>query len=218
MTERRVHAPDLFGDTRGAVLPVGAALLAQYIATDELALLAALHEVVTAAPFRQMVTPGGSTMSVAMTNCGALGWISDARGSRYAATDPVTGAPWPAMPTIFRTNAERAAAAAGYPGFSPDACLVNRYAAGAKMTLHQDKNERDFTAPIVSVSLGLPAVFQVGGLERTDRVERILLTHGDVLVWGGPSRLVYHGIQPLKDGEHPLVGRARINLTFRKAA
>ncbi|MEI6740821.1 MAG: DNA oxidative demethylase AlkB, partial [Gemmatimonadaceae bacterium] len=163
-------------------------------------------------------TPGGFTMSVAMTNCGALGWISDARGYRYAATDPVTGAPWPAMPTIFRTIDERAAAAAGYPGFSPDACLVNRYAPGAKMTLHQDTNERDFTAPIVSVSLGLPAVFQVGGLERTDRVERILLTHGDVLVWGGPSRLVYHGIQPLKDGEHPLVGRARINLTFRKAA
>lgn len=218
MSTRDVRAPDLFGDPRSAALPEGAALFAKFTAEHDRELLAALHDIIAAAPFRHMVTPGGFTMSVGMTNCGALGWITDRRGYRYSPVDPLSGAPWPAMPTVFRDIAERAATAAGYSHFAPDACLVNRYEPGARMSLHQDKNERDFSAPIVSVSLGLPAVFQVGGMERTDRVQRITLTHGDVLVWGGPSRLVYHGIQPLKDGEHPLLGRARINLTFRKAA
>jgi alkylated DNA repair protein (DNA oxidative demethylase) len=181
------------------------------------AILAALGDVAAAAPFRHMVTPGGFAMSVAMTNCGAAGWVTDRTGYRYDSHDPETGRPWPGMPPIFLQLAAGAAAAAGYPDFVPDACLINRYEPGARLSLHQDRNERDFSAPIVSASLGLLGVFQFGGLKRNDPVHRIALHHGDVVVWGGPSRLRYHGILPLKDGEHPLLGRARVNLTFRKA-
>jgi alkylated DNA repair protein (DNA oxidative demethylase) len=156
-------------------------------------------------------------MSVAMTNCGALGWVSDRKGYRYAAADPETGLAWPAMPEAFRKLARTAAAAGGYPGFEPDACLINRYVPGAKMSLHQDRDERDFAAPLVSVSLGLPAVFQFGGLSRKDPVRRVGLEHGDVVVWGGESRLFFHGVMPLKEGVHPLAGACRINLTFRRA-
>jgi alkylated DNA repair protein (DNA oxidative demethylase) len=181
------------------------------------AVLAALHDVITRAPLRHMVTPGGHRMSVAMTNCGALGWVSDERGYRYTAHDPASGAPWPALPRAFAELAARAAHAAGYADFAPDACLVNRYEPGARMTLHQDRNERDFTAPIVSVSLGLPAVFQFGGLARRAPVQRTALAHGDVAVWGGPSRLCFHGVLPLRDGEHAQLGRCRVNLTLRTA-
>src|SRR5580658_11296830 len=183
--------------------------------TEEI--LAALRNVVTSAPFRHMVTPGGFTMSVAMTNCGAAGWVTDRTGYRYDPCDPDSGRPWPRMPAAFLRLATAAADAAGFPDFAPDACLINRYQPGARLSLHQDRNERDMAAPIVSVSLGLPAVFQFGGLRRNDLVRRIALQHGDVVVWGGPSRLRYHGILPLADGEHPLLGRARVNLTFRKA-
>lgn len=211
------HAPDLFGDPRADLLPEGAAIFPGLALTHESMLLDALANIVAAAPFRHMVTPGGFTMSVAMTNCGALGWITDRRGYRYSPVDPLSNTAWPPMPDVLRDLARDAATRAGYAGFDPDACLVNRYEPGARMSLHQDKNERDMTAPIVSVSLGLPASFQVGGLARTDRVHKLALTHGDVLVWGGPSRLVYHGILPLKDGQHAALGRARVNLTFRKA-
>jgi alkylated DNA repair protein (DNA oxidative demethylase) len=217
MTTRGTHAPDLFGDPRAAMLPTGAAIFPGLALTHEAALIDALNAVVAAAPFRHMVTPGGFTMSVAMTNCGELGWITDRRGYRYSPSDPLSNASWPALPDVFRTLARDAATKAGYAGFDPDACLINRYEPGARMTLHQDKNERDMSAPIVSVSLGLSATFQVGGLERADPVQKLALTHGDVLVWGGPSRLVFHGILPLKDGLHARLGRARINLTFRKA-
>jgi alkylated DNA repair protein (DNA oxidative demethylase) len=181
------------------------------------ALLAALHDVIAAAPLRHMVTPGGHRMSVAMTNCGAFGWVSDERGYRYTAHDPASGAAWPALPPVFAELAARAAAAAGYAGFAPDACLVNRYEPGARMTLHQDKNERDFGAPIVSVSLGLPVVFQFGGLARSGATRRLPLAHGDVAVWGGPSRLCFHGVLPLRDGVHAQLGRCRVNLTLRVA-
>src|SRR5271166_389663 len=177
----------------------------------------ALREVVAAAPFRRMATPGGHLMSVAMTNCGVVGWVSDRRGYRYGVIDPDSGRPWPAMPDVFLALASRAAASGGFDGFRPDACLVNRYEPGARMSLHQDRDERDFSAPIVSVSLGLPATFLFGGLKRSDRPHRLPLAHGDVAVWGGPSRLVFHGVTPLADGEHPKLGRRRINLTFRKA-
>lgn len=180
-------------------------------------LLGAVDEVARRAPFRHMVTPGGFTMSVALTNCGALGWTSDRRGYRYAPADPDTGQPWPPMPAIFLELAWEAAAEAGFPGFVPDACLVNRYLPGARLSLHQDRNERDFSAPIVSVSLGLPAVFLFGGNVRSDRAARVPLFHGDVAAWGGADRLRYHGVLPLKPGEHPLLGARRINLTFRKA-
>jgi DNA oxidative demethylase len=180
-------------------------------------LLRALDVVTAAAPFRHMQTPGGHTMSVAMTNCGALGWISGARGYRYGPDDPMTNAPWPAMPAAFAGLATRAAAAAGYAGFRADACLVNRYESGARLTRHQDRNERDFAAPIVSVSLGLPATFVFGGDERSAPAQRLALQHGDVLVWGGASRLAFHGVLPVRDGNHPLLGRCRINLTFRVA-
>jgi alkylated DNA repair protein (DNA oxidative demethylase) len=180
-------------------------------------LFAAVQSIAATAPFRQMVTPWGKPMSVGMSNCGAAGWVTDRTGYRYTPTDPQTGHPWPPMPEIFRLLAQEAAAQGGFPDFTPDACLINRYAPGARMTLHQDRNEQDFTAPIVSVSLGLPAVFLWGGPARTDKPSRILLESGDVLVWGGTARLYFHGILPLTEGEHPLAGRARINLTFRKA-
>lgn len=181
-------------------------------------LLADLQQVLGAAPFRHLVTPGGFRMSVAMTNCGALGWVSDTRGYRYDPVDPDSTQPWPAMPRSFVDLAARAAAQAGYDGFQPDACLVNRYEPGARLSLHQDRNERDFRAPIVSVSLGLPAVFLFGGAQRSDPTTRVPLRHGDVAIWGGPSRLRYHGVLALKDGEHAATGRCRINLTFRRAA
>lgn len=211
---------DLFGDEAGKggreELAAGAVILrGRALPAD--ALLAALDAVVAAAPFRHMVTPGGFTMSVAMTNCGAAGWVTDRRGYRYDSHDPQTSKPWPAMPEPFRMLASAAAVEAGYADFVPDACLINRYEPGARLSLHQDRNERDYDQPIVSVSLGLPAMFQFGGLERNDPVRKMPLRHGDVVVWGGPSRLFYHGIPALKDGEHPAVGRARFNLTFRKA-
>ena len=180
--------------------------------------LPALDAIVLAAPLRHMATPGGLRMSVAMSNCGPLGWVTDGRGYRYARLDPPSGLPWPPMPPVFLRLAQEAALAAGYPGFVPDACLVNRYAPGARMALHQDRDECDFNAPIVSVSLGLPATFLFGGAERADKASRIGLLHGDVVVWGGPDRLRFHGVAPLKEGEHALLGAQRINLTFRKAA
>ncbi len=183
----------------------------------EAALLEALAAVVDDAPFRHMVTPGGHRMSVAMTNCGTAGWVTDRTGYRYDLADPESGQSWPGMPDAFADLARRAAARAGFPGFEADACLVNRYEPGARLSLHQDKNERGLDAPIVSVSLGLPATFLFGGLRRSDPARRIALRHGDVVVWGGPARLAFHGVLPLADGEHPVLGRQRINLTFRRA-
>ena len=181
------------------------------------ALFAEVQHLTATAPFRQMQTPGGSRMSVAMSNCGPFGWVTDRSGYRYAATDPLSGLPWPPLPPLFLQIAGAAAERAGYPGFVPNACLINRYAPGARMALHQDKDERDFTAPIVSLSLGLPVVFLFGGTQRSDPPARLLLSHGDVLVWGGPDRLRFHGVMPLKPGRHELLGEQRINLTFRKA-
>lgn len=164
-----------------------------------------------------MITPGGFTMSVGLTNCGALGWTTDRRGYRYTRADPMTGKPWPAMPPLLMDLAGAAAEGAGFRGFEPDACLVNRYTPGARLTLHQDKNEKDFDAPIVSVSLGMTATFLFGGLKRADRTRRIALDHGDVVVWGGEDRLRFHGVLPLKGDAHALLGHERLNLTFRKA-
>ena len=202
---------------RDVPLAPGAVVLVGFARSCEDALLAAVDEVASLAAFRHMLTPGGRRMSVAMTNCGDAGWISDRAGYRYSSDDPQTGRPWPAMPEAFRDVAARAAARAGFPGFVPDACLVNRYDPGARLTLHQDRDERDFAAPIVSVSLGLPATFVFGGERRADRPLRIDLAHGDVVVWGGPSRLRFHGVLPLPAGVHPLTGRHRVNLTLRKA-
>ena len=195
----------------------GSVLLRGFALPRVAQLLAALDAITQAAPLRHMATPGGLRMSVAMSNCGQLGWVTDTRGYRYVRQDPAGGAPWPAMPPVFLQLARDAAEAAGYPGFAPDACLVNRYVPGARMALHQDKDECDFTAPIVSVSLGLPATFLFGGGARSDRPVRIPLLHGDIVVWGGPDRLRFHGVAPLKDGEHAVLGAQRINLTFRKA-
>ncbi len=213
---------DLFGDMTATLpkrqeLAAGAILLRGCALPHEGVVLAALQDIAASAPFRRMNTPGGFQMSVAMTNCGDAGWVTDRSGYRYDANDPVSGKPWPAMPDVFRELAMSAAREGGYPDFVPDACLINRYEPGARMSLHQDKDERNFTNPIVSVSLGLPATFQFGGARRNDPVEKIVLHHGDVVVWGGPSRLYYHGILTLKDGEHAQTGRARFNLTFRKA-
>lgn len=199
------------------VMAEGAVLLRAFASPFESELFTALRDIANQAPFRHMMTPGGHQMSVAMTNCGPLGWVTDRTGYRYDANDPETGKPWPAMPAAFCRLAGQAAAQAGFSEFSPDACLVNRYEPGARMSLHQDKDEDDFGAPIVSVSLGLPAIFLFGGLKRSDKPRRFRLQHGDVVVWGGPARLAFHGVAPLADGEHALIGRQRINLTFRKA-
>jgi alkylated DNA repair protein (DNA oxidative demethylase) len=180
-------------------------------------LLPALDMIQSVAPFRHMVTPGGFEMSVGLTNCGTLGWTTDRRGYRYTKEDPITGLPWPAMPGVFMNLAKHAATRAGFPDFIPDACLINRYVPGARLSLHQDKNEADFSKPIVSVSLGIPAVFQFGGMARSDKPVRVPLTHGDVAVWGGVDRMRYHGVLPLKEATHPLLGAQRINFTFRKA-
>jgi DNA oxidative demethylase len=196
----------------------GTAILRGLARDHETEIMAALFSVAARSQFRHMVTPGGFRMSVAMTNCGSLGWVTDRKGYRYDSVDPETDTPWPAMPTVFMDLAREAATKAGYPSFVPDACLVNRYEPGARLTLHQDKNENDFEEPIVSVSLGLPAVFLFGGLERSDKTIRVPVSHGDVLIWGGPARLRYHGVNPLKGGSHPLAGGYRFNLTFRKAA
>jgi DNA oxidative demethylase len=195
----------------------GAVLLRGFAQPAEARLLAALRDIESQAPLRRMFTPGGHQMSVAMTNCGEAGWVTDISGYRYDGADPESGKAWPAMPCVFRELAESAAREAGFAGFAPDACLINRYEPGAKMSLHQDRDEKDFSAPIVSVSLGLPAIFLFGGMNRSDKPQRYRLEHGDVVVWGGPSRLFFHGVAPLADGEHPLLGRKRINLTFRKA-
>jgi DNA oxidative demethylase len=205
------EAPPKEGIAPGSVLLRGFALS---FAKD---VLAALSDITAQAPFRHMTTPWGAAMSVAMTNCGEAGWLTDRAGYRYDGIDPETGQPWPALPECFRELASRAADRAGYPGFVPDACLINRYAPGTRLTLHQDRDERDYAHPIVSVSLGLPATFQFGGLKRRDPVRSLVVRHGDVVVWGGVSRLAYHGVAELKSGEHPLLGKQRINLTFRHA-
>ncbi|MGE8149904.1 DNA oxidative demethylase AlkB [Pseudomonas vancouverensis] len=180
-------------------------------------LLPALKSVLVAAPFRQMVTPGGFTMSVALSSCGTLGWTTDRSSYRYTRLDPQTGQPWPAMPEVFLHMAQAAAKEGGFDDFVPDSCLINRYIPGTKMSLHQDKDEKSYGAPIVSVSLGLPAMFLFGGFERSDKSLRIPLFHGDIVVWGGVDRLRYHGVLPVKDGEHPRLGEQRINFTFRTA-
>ena len=219
---QNVLTADLFEslpDVRPAqeAMAEGAVLLRGFAKPAEAELVAALGDIAEQAPFRHMVTPGGHPMSVAMTNCGSLGWVTDRTGYRYDAHDPETAKPWPAMPAPFRELARQAADRAGFGGFTPDACLVNRYQPGAKMSLHQDRDEGDFGAPIFSVSLGLPAIFLFGGPKRSNKPRRFRLEHGDVVVWGGPARLYFHGIAPLADGEHALIGRQRINLTFRKA-
>ncbi len=207
---------DLFVDTRididaGVVLWRGRAL------AHERALLRAIEAVIAAAPLRRMLTPGGRPMSVAMTNCGELGWVSDRAGYRYVPRDPLSGQPWPALPAAFASLAASAAAHAGFPGFAPDVCLVNEYTPGTRLSLHQDRDERDFAQPIVSVSLGVSATFLFGGPARNDRTQRIALHHGDVLVWGGPARLRHHGVLALQDATHPVLGARRINLTMRHA-
>ncbi|HEX6138038.1 MAG TPA: DNA oxidative demethylase AlkB [Casimicrobiaceae bacterium] len=214
--------PDLFAtrdrsDARAEPLGPGATVLRGFAKPVAKALLSAVADVAAHAPFRHMITPGGFRMSVAMTNCGALGWVSDRDGYRYDAVDPQSGRAWPPMPAAFLRLAEKAATRAGFAHFVPDACLINRYVPGAKLSLHQDRDERDFGAPIVSVSLGVPALFLFGGTRRMEKLTRVVLGHGDVVVWGGPARLRYHGVSALSAGHHPSLGERRINLTLRKA-
>ncbi|HWE07421.1 MAG TPA: DNA oxidative demethylase AlkB [Rhizomicrobium sp.] len=194
----------------------GAVLLRGFASDAAPQLLEDVSRIAAAAPFRHLMTPGGRIMSVGMTNCGRVGWVSDRKGYRYDPNDPDTGSPWPAIPESFRDLALRAASEGGFEAYDPDACLINRYVPGAKLSLHQDRDEKDAWAPIVSVSIGIPAVFIWGGKHRGDPTRRMRLENGDVVVWGGPARFAYHGIAPLKEAEHPLTGVIRINLTFRK--
>jgi alkylated DNA repair protein (DNA oxidative demethylase) len=213
---------DLFDNLPGPgpreeTLAEGAVLLRGFAGDVAATLMTEVDRVTAVAPFRHLVTPGGYLMSVAMTNCGAVGWVSDRTGYRYDPEDPINERPWPPMPAAFLDLAARAAARAGFDGFVPDACLINRYEPGTRLSLHQDRDERDTGAPIVSVSLGLPATFLFGGLQRGDPTRKVRVEHGDVAVWGGPARLAFHGVAPLPDGSHAILGRQRINLTFRKA-
>ncbi len=208
---------DLFPSDTELDCGPGALLLPGLALADAPALLEAVSTVLLDAPLRQLHTPGGQLMQVAMSNCGALGWVSDRRGYRYQAEDPNSGRPWPPMPAVITRLAAKAAQAAGFADFLPDACLINRYLPGNRLSLHQDRDERDYSQPIVSISLGLPATFLFGGLTRADKPAHLALRHGDVLVWGGSSRLRFHGVLPLADGLHPLLGRQRINLTLRRA-
>lgn len=213
---------DLFGESPDSkpqqlCLAEGALILCGFVREIDNLLLSEIETIVLKAPFRHMITPGGYRMSVAMSNCGSVGWVSDRRGYRYAACDPDSGRPWPTIPALFLDIAKRAAAGAGFENFVPDACLINLYEPGTRLSLHQDKNEHDAGAPIVSVSLGLPAIFLFGGAKRNIRPQRYPLEHGDVVVWGGPARFNFHGILPIAEGSQPLLGSRRINLTFRKA-
>jgi alkylated DNA repair protein (DNA oxidative demethylase) len=211
----------LFSETdtlegRSEALGPGAVLLRAFARSSAGALIEAMEAVTRSSPFRCMTTPGGYRMSVAMTSCGDAGWVTDRTGYRYDTHDPASAERWPAMPRVFRELATAAALEAGFAGFAPDACLMSRYEPLARLSLHQDQDELDLEAPIVSVSLGLPAVFLFGGHRRADRPRRVPLTHGDVVVWGGPARLRFHGVQPLAPGHHPLLGACRVNLSFRK--
>jgi alkylated DNA repair protein (DNA oxidative demethylase) len=214
---------DLFADTepeqpaRAEQIGEQSWLLRGFALPDLEPLLPALDSLLAQAPLRHMMTPGGFSMSVATSSCGALGWITDRSGYRYSSVDPLSGQPWPDMPEVFRELAQRAASQSGFIGFTPDSCLINRYVPGAKMSLHQDKDESTYTAPIVSLSLGLPAMFLFGGFARSDKTQRIALLHGDVVVWGGVDRLRFHGVLPIKPGRHPRLGEQRLNLTFRTA-
>lgn len=213
-----MRTADLFDNCPAdALRGSGLTVLPGFALPYEQELLDELERVSRAAPTRRMMTPGGQWMSVAMTSCGKVGWVTDRSGYRYEPLDPQSGRPWPAMPITFLSLARQGAARAGFEAFEPDACLINCYVPGARMSLHQDRDERDFAEPIVSVSLGLTAIFLWGGAKRTDRARRIALSHGDVVVWGGASRLVFHGVAPLPDGLHEKLGRRRINLTFRRA-
>lgn len=208
---------DLFASDAPQALAVATFMLAGFALARQDILWRDIQAILRRSPLRHMQTPGGFTMSVAMSNCGPLGWVSDRKGYRYSPIDPLTDQPWPAMPLAMQQLATEAAALCGFEEFLPDACLINRYAPGTRMSLHQDKNEVDYSAPIVSVSLGVSAVFQLGGMHRSDKASRINLQHGDVLVWGGEDRLRFHGVLPIKPQQHPLTGKDRINLTFRKA-
>lgn len=209
---------DLFpDDRRHLIIDPGAVLLGGFALQADRVLLDTLETIAAAAPFRHWTTPGGRRMSVAMTNVGGLGWVSDQRGYRYDAVDPLTGRAWPSMPAAFAGLARDAALAAGFEDFAPEACLINRYEPGTRLSPHQDRDERNLDQPIVSVSLGVDATFLWGGPDRGERPRRLTLRHGDVVVWGGPARLTFHGIDTLAEGEHPLTGKRRYNLTFRKA-
>lgn len=212
----------LFDDTSGMPswtesICEGALILRHFSVRHEMALLDGIRQILSKHPFRQMRTPNGHRMSVAMTCCGEVGWVSDKDGYRYSAYDPENNEHWPAMPDSFHSLAVQAAQEAGFPNFKPDSCLINQYQTGSRLSLHQDKDEKKFGAPIVSFSLGIPATFLFGGMQRSDAVRRYHLAHGDVVVWGGPARLHYHGVAPIKEAAHPLLGTQRINLTFRQA-
>jgi alkylated DNA repair protein (DNA oxidative demethylase) len=207
----------LFGDSEVTELAPGAVLLRGAVGADDERLLDEIDRLAAISPFRSVVTPSGKPMSVEITSCGAVGWVSDRRGYRYEAIDPATGNPWPRMPDVFQEFASRAAAMAGYEMYMPDTCLINKYLVGSKMGMHQDRDEQDFSKPIVSVSLGLPINFKFGGLSRAGEAVKMQLVHGDVVVFGGPARLAFHGVGTLRKGTHPLTGAMRYNLTFRVA-
>jgi len=208
---------DLFAHEPQQKVAEGAWLLRGFALAFTSELLFEIQQVIAQAPLRTMHTPSGLPLSVQTTSCGDAGWVSDAYGYRYARRNSFAQKRWPAMPKAFSTLAQQAASAAGFKHYVPDSCLINVYNVGAKMSLHQDKNEKDFSQPIVSVSLGLPATFLLGGLARENATQKIQLIHGDIIVWGGPARLFFHGVLPIKAGRHPLLGERRINLTFRNA-
>ncbi|MBM3816620.1 MAG: DNA oxidative demethylase AlkB [Actinobacteria bacterium] len=205
----------LFSATDSVEVAPGVVLFRGAVESAAEALLSEIEQIVAVSPLRRVMTPMGKPMSVEMTNCGSVGWVSDRMGYRYESIDPVTNQPWPTMPALFADAATEFASLAGYRDFVPDVCLINRYSPGSKMGLHQDRDENDFSQPIVSVSLGLPITFKIGGQRRTDPTVSTKLQHGDVVVFGGPARLAFHGVGTLRRGTHPLTGANRYNLTIR---
>jgi len=192
----------------------GAVLMRSLALPQDNEFFTAAEAIIAARPLHHTTTPSGLPMGVMVTDCGD----SRAFANRWDTANPERMRLWPPMPPLLRDFAIRCAVRSGFPQFRPDACHINRYQAGTKLGLHQDRHECDWTQPIVSLSFGLECIFLLGGLQRTDKPRRILLEHGDVIVWGGPSRMRFHGVQPLKPGHHPLTGPYRYNLTFRKIA
>lgn len=209
--------PDLFSNNRPPIEEIYPDLfvLANFVDTNPL--MVQVERITKVSPFRKMMTPNGHYTGVALTNCGDFGWTSDRNEYRYSSSDPLNNQPWLAIPESFKALAKNAAHVAGFKDFEPDACLINQYLIGTKLGSHQDKNEKDFSQPIVSVSIGLSAVFQIFGNQRAGQAINYRLYDGDVVVWGNSARLCYHGVRTLSAAELDPTCQQRINITFRKS-
>ncbi|THJ30850.1 DNA oxidative demethylase AlkB [Lampropedia aestuarii] len=211
---------DLFADSpeeQRVALGPQAVVLRQKASPLAAELVARIEDVLQHSPLYQMATPGGKPLSVRTTSCGTHGWSSDPTGYSYVRHHPLTDQAWPEIPAAWSALATEAAQEAGFAQFAPDTCLINQYGLDSKMALHQDRSEQDLRQPVVSISLGMSALFLWGGMQRSDKPAHVLLHHGDMVVWGGVDRLRFHGIKHLTGAPHPQLGAMRYNLTLRRA-